>query len=184
MKMSPTTRRFRNVFLTIIGLCILTMIVSEKSFDLVEADTARGWTIKYFALPIFIVMILCCSYFYIKFIKEHESKVHKKKIWNQLRAIFTILMLTIGLAAILTLTTHSLILLSNAYMGDHRTIYLKATIVDYYTTKNKGRTHHYIRIQEAQLDKIITFEVEKPYEIGQPFDKTMQIGKWELLYSQ
>jgi hypothetical protein len=81
-------------------------------------------------------------------------------------------------------TTLSLIILTNAYIGDSKTINLNAKIVDYYTLRNKGRNRHYIKIQDPQLDRIIDLKVQGPYQIGQTFNKTMQIGKWGLLYSE
>jgi hypothetical protein len=81
-------------------------------------------------------------------------------------------------------TTLSIIILTNAYIGDSRTINLKAKIVDYYTLTSKGRTRHYIKIQDQQIDRIIDLKVQGSYQVGQTFNKTMQIGKWGLLYSK
>ena len=179
-----TTRQFQAIFFTIIGLCILTIVLSYTSFDFIEVDTAISWTMKYFALPILIVMIPSCYFIYFRFIRQHEIKVYKKAIWTQLRSIFGIFILTLAMTAILIGTTLSLIILSNAYSGDSKTINLNATIVDYYTLTNKRRTRHYIKIQDQQLDRIVDIKVQGPYQVGQIFTKTMQIGKWGLLYSE
>lgn len=80
-------------------------------------------------------------------------------------------------------TTLSMIVLTNAYIGNSKPINLNAKIVDYYTLKSKGRTRYYIKIQDQQLDRIIDLKVDRPYQIGQTFKKTMQIGYWGLLYS-
>lgn len=80
-------------------------------------------------------------------------------------------------------TTLSIIILTNAYIGDSKTINLNAKIVDYYITRSKGRTRHYIKIEDQQLDRIIELKVQRPYNVGQTFNKTMQIGHWGLLYS-
>jgi hypothetical protein len=93
-------------------------------------------------------------------------------------------MLTLGMTIIFIGTTLSMIILTNDYIGDSNTINLNAKIVDYYTLKNKGRTRHYIKIQDQQLDRIIDLKVQGPYQVGQTFNKTMQIGKWGLLYSE
>ncbi|MFN7910662.1 MAG: hypothetical protein ACK5QC_02490 [Bacteroidota bacterium] len=81
-------------------------------------------------------------------------------------------------------TTLSLIILTNAYLGDSKTININATIVDYYIMKSRGRTRHYIKIQDQQLDRIIELKVQGPYKVGEVFNKTMQIGKWGLIYSE
>jgi len=81
-------------------------------------------------------------------------------------------------------TTLSLIILTNAYIGSSRTINLNAKIVDYYTLTSKGRTKHYIKIQDQQLERIIDLKVQEPYQVGQSFNRTMKIGKWGLLYSE
>jgi hypothetical protein len=123
--MTLTQQRFKTIFYIVLGLCILTIVLSATSFDFVEIDTAVSWTMKYFALPILIIMIPSCY-----------------------------------------------------------SIYLKAKIVDYYTTRNKGRTKFHIKIQDNQIDRIVELQVDKPYKIGQQFTKTMYIGMWGLLYSR
>ena len=80
-------------------------------------------------------------------------------------------------------TTLSIIILTNS-SGDNKTINLNAKIVDYYTTRNKGRISHYIKIQDSQLERIVELKVDRPFQIGQPFIKTIKIGKWGLLYSE
>lgn len=179
-----TTRQFQTVFYILIGLCILTIILSFTSFDFIEVDTATGWTMKYFALPILIVMTPSCYFIYLGFIRQHETKEYKSKIWTQLRTIFRIFILTLAITGIFIGTTLSMIILTNAYIGDTKTINLNAKIVDYYTLTSKGRTRHYIKIQDQQLDRIIDLKVQGPYQIGQTFNKTMQMGKWGLLYSE
>jgi len=179
-----TTRQFKIIFFAILGLCILTIVLSFTSFDFIELDTATNWTMKYFALPILIVMIPSCYLIYLKFIRQYETKEYKSKVWTQLRTIFRICILTLAMTGIFIGTTLSIIILTNAYIGDSRAINLNAKIVDYYTLKNKGRKRHYIKIQAQQLDRIIDLKVQGPYQVGQSFNKTMQIGKWGLLYSE
>ena len=179
-----TTRQFQTLFYVIIGLCILTIVIPFTSFDFIELDTAVGWTMKYFAFPIFIVMTPSCYFIYLRFIRQHETKEYKSKAWEQLRTIFRIFILTFAMTAIFIGTTLSIIILTNAYIGDSKTINLNAKIVDYYTLKNKGQKRHYIKIQDSQLDRIIDLKVQGPYQVGQSFNKTMQIGKWGLLYSE
>lgn len=179
-----TTRQFQAIFYVIIGLCILTIVLSFTSFDFMEVDTATNWTMKYFALPIFILMIPGCYFIYSRFILQHERKEYKSKIRTQLKTVFKISILTLAMTGIFIGTTLSLILLTNAYTGDSRTINLNAKIVEYYTLTSKGRTRHYIKIQDEQLDRIIDLKVQGPYHVGQTFNKTMQIGKWGLLYTE
>jgi hypothetical protein len=140
---------------------------------------------KYFALPILIVMTPSCYFIYQKIIRQHEKKEYKSKVFTQLRTVFRIFILTLAMTGIFIGTTLSMIILTNAYIGDSKTIKLNAKIVDYYTlTNNKGRIIHYIKIQDPQLDRIIDLKVQGPYQVGQTFNKTMQIGKWGLLYSE
>ena len=178
------TRQFQTVFYLILGLCILTMLLSFTSFDFIELDTAVSWTMKYFALPILIVMTPSCYFIYLRFIRQYETKEYKSKIWIQLRTIFRIFILILVMTGIFIGTILSMIILTNAYIGDRKTINLNAKIVDYYTLTSKGRTKHYIKIQDQQLDRIIALKVQGPYQIGQIFSKKMQIGKWGLLYSE
>ena len=81
-------------------------------------------------------------------------------------------------------TTLSLIILTNAHLGESKTIDLNAKIVDYYTLTSKGRTRHYIKIQDTKLNRIVDLKVERPYQIGDTLTKNMKIGYWGLLYSE
>ena len=179
-----TKRQFQTVFYIIIGLCILMIVLSFTLFDFIDVDTATNWTMKYFSLPILLVMIPCCSFIYVRFIRQYERKEYTSKIWTQLRTFFRILTLTLGMTGIFFAATLSIIILTNAYMGEIRKINLNATIVDYYTSTSRGQTRHYIKIQDQQLDRIIELKVQSPYQIGETFEKTMKIGKWGLLYSE
>lgn len=180
-----TTRKFQAIFYSILGLCILTIVLSFTSFDFIEVDTATNWTMKYFALPIFIVTIPICYFIYLEFIRQHETKEYKSKIWTQLRTFFRIFILTTGITFVLIITTLSMIILTNSYFGDSKTINLNAKIVDYYTLTNKsGTIRHYIKIKDQQIDRIIDIKVPESYQVGQTFNKKMQIGQWGLLYSE
>ena len=182
--MTQTQQRFKIIFFIILGICILTIVLSATLFDFVEVDTAVSWTMKYFALPILIIMIPSCYFIYLKFIIQHETKTYKSKAWTNLRTIFRIFILTIAMTGILIGTTLSLIILTNAFLGDSKKINLNSDIVDYYTTTNKGRIKFHIKIQDNQIDRIVEIQVDKPYVIGQKFTKTMYIGMWGLLYSR
>ena len=182
--MTLTQQSFKTIFYIVLGLCILTIILSATSFDFVEVDTAISWTMKYFAFPILLIMIPTCYFIYLKFIIQHETKKYKSKVWTNLRTTFRIFILTIAMTAIFIGTTLSLIILTNAYLGDSKQINLNAKIVDYYTTRNKGRTKFHIKIQDVQIDRIVELQVDKPYIIGEQFSKTMNIGEWGLLYSR
>jgi hypothetical protein len=69
-----TIRQFQTIFYVIIGLCILTIVLSFTSFDFIEIDTATSWTMKYFALPILIVLTPSSYFIYTRFIRQHEKK--------------------------------------------------------------------------------------------------------------
>jgi|SRR5690554_262932 len=178
------TRQFQTTFFIIIGICILIIILSFTSFDFIEVNTAIDWTMKYFALPILIIMTPTSYFVYLKFIRQLETKEYKSKIWTLLRTIFRITILTLAMTMLFTVTVLSSIILTNAYIGDSRTINLNAKVVDYYTLTNRGQTRHYIKIQDQQLDRIVKLKVFEPYLIGQQFNKAMKIGKWGLLYSE
>jgi len=178
------TRTFQIIFYLVIGFCILTIVTAFISFDFIEVDTASKWTMKYFALPILVIMTPTCYFIYVRFLKQHERKEYKSRVWTQLRTFFRTLIMTLAVTAIFFATTVSMIVLTNAYIGNSRTINLQGKIVDYYTLKSNGRTRCYIKIQDRQFDRIIDLKVDRPYQIGEPFYKTMQIGYWGLLYSK
>jgi len=179
-----TTGRFQIIFYLVIGVCILTIITSFNSFDFIEVDTATDWTVRYFALPILIVMTPICYFIYLRFLRQHETKEYESEIWTRLRTIFRIFILTIAMTAIFIATALFVIILTNANIGDSKTITLDAKIVDYYSRRSKGRTRHYIKIEDKQLDRTVELKVDEPYQLGGKFTRTMSIGHWGLLYSE
>ncbi|MES2835922.1 MAG: hypothetical protein V4667_00235 [Bacteroidota bacterium] len=178
-----TARRIKIIFYLIIGLCVFTMVLPSILFNFIELDIAVNWTMKYFSIPILLINMPICYFVYIKFLKQHETKQHKSIKKIKLRSTFRIFFMTIGMSVILIGTTLSLIILTNAYLGNTKTIILNAKIIDYYTFKNKGKTNHYIKIQDSQLNRIVELRVKKQYQIGDKFNKTVQQGKWGLLFS-
>ena len=179
-----TIRQFQTIFYIIIGLCILTIVISFTSFDFIEVDTATSWTMKYFALPILIIMIPICYFSYLTFLRQYEKKEYRSKIGTKLRTIFRVLTLTLAMTGIFFATTLSLIILTNAYLGDNKTVNINAKIIDYYIIQSKGQKRHYIKIQDQELNRIIELKVQKPYQVGQTFKKTMNIGRWGLVFSK
>ncbi len=178
------TRQFSIIFYSIIGICILIIIISYTSFDILEVAVPFNWTMKYFSLPILLLSLPLSGFIYLTFLHSKERKKFNSKIRDNLRSVFRIITLTIGLTAILGGTTLSTIILTNAYLGDNKEINIQAKVVDYYTLRsNRAGVKHYIKIQGKQLNKIVDLRVEQPYQVGQTFNKTMKIGKWGLLYS-
>jgi hypothetical protein len=175
--------KFQIIFFSALGLCILTIILAFASFDFIETDTAADWTTNYFALPIFLVTAPTSFFVYLKFLQQHEAKEYKSKSLTKARTAFRILMLSLGITGILFATTLSTIILTND-TGDVKSINLNAKIIDYHTTRNRGRTSHYIKIQDDQLRGIVELKVDRPFQIGQSFIKSMKIGRWGLLYSE
>ena len=95
-------------------------------------------------------------------------------------------MLTVGLSIILIGTTLSLIILTNGYLGNTRSITINTIVIDYEITGEgfrKGPPKHYIKINVPQVDRLVELKVDRAYKIGEPFIKTMNIGKWGLFYS-
>ncbi len=175
--------QFKFIFYVILGLCIFLIFFSFHAFDYIEVDPAVNWTMKYFALPILILMIPLCYIIYQKFIRQYE----KNKYLSGIFVFFRIFILTIALSCILIVTTLSLILLTNGYLGESQSITLNTIVVDYEIRGEgfrKGPTKHYVKINVPQSDRIAELKVDRAYKIGEPFIKTMMIGKWGLLYSK
>lgn len=179
------TLKFQAIFYLVLGLCIVIIILSFSSFDYIEVDPAMSWTIKYFALPILIGLIPICSLIYLKYLLPHETKNYNSKLLTKLRTIFRIFSLTLAMTFIFIITTFSTIILTNGRIGKSKTINLNAIVIDYRITgegMKKGITKHYIKIKDEQINRIIELKVDKAYKVGQPFKKTMKIGKWGLLF--
>jgi hypothetical protein len=178
-----TQGKFQIILISLIALCTLTSVFAFTSYDFCEFDKAADWTLKYFSLPTLIIMAPTSYFIYLKFIIQHEKKKFKSPTWTYLRSVLRIFILTLGLTAILYATTLSTIIISNTF-GNCKTINLDAIVTDYYSTNNRGRTSYYIKINDRQLDRIVKLKVSRPFEIGQPFRKTMKIGCWGLLFSE
>jgi hypothetical protein len=176
-------KKFNLIFYSSLGICLLISILGFTSFDFAETNRAGDWTIKYFSLPILIVMAPTSYFIYLRFLKQYEARQYKSNLMTSARTVFRIVILTIALTGILYATTISTILITNA-SGDAKTLELHGTIVDYYTTRNRGRISHYIKIQDSQLDRILEMKVKHPFEMGQPINMKMKIGRWGLLYSE
>ncbi|WP_284652400.1 hypothetical protein [Flavobacterium terrisoli] len=176
--------KFKILFFTLLTICILTVIVAFNSFDYVETNLAHEITMKYFSLPILLIMFPVCLIIYLKFLVQHEGKKYTKKIWTNVRTIFRIITLTIGMTVVLYATTLSIIMLTNDSLGENETIVLNAKIVDYYSMESSGTIRHYIKIQDPKLNRSVKLKVNKPYLIGEKFNKKMKVGYWGLLYSE
>lgn len=173
---------FKYIFYLFLVICLITIIYSFYAFDFIELDPAVNWTMKYFALPILIIMIPLSYFIYQKFIRQKE----KKRYLSGIFVFFRVFMLTIGLSIILIGTTLSLIILTNGYLGNTRSITINTIVIDYEITGEgfrKGPPKHYIKINVPQVDRLVELKVDRAYKIGEPFIKTMNIGKWGLLYS-
>lgn len=182
-----TTNQFQAIFYLILGLCIMTVVASFTSFDFIELNAATNWTMNYFAWPILIAMTPTCSFIYLKFLRQYETKDYKSDILVKMRTVFRVIILTLGMTFILSLTSFSLIILTNGYLGESKTITLNAPVIGYRITGEglrRGITKHYIKIKDQQLDRTIELKVDRAYQVGESFNKTMKIGKWGLLYSE
>ena len=175
-------KKFKNIFYLLLVICLITIVSSFFAFDFIELDPAVNWTMKYFALPILILMIPLSYIIYQKFIRQNE----KKRYLSGIFVFFRVFILTIGLTIVLIGTTLSLIILSNGYLGESQSITINTNVIDYEITGEgirKGPTKHYIKINVPQVDRLVELKVDRAYKIGEPFIKTMNIGKWGLLYS-
>lgn len=173
-------RQFKIFFYLVIGISVLIMILPTFLLEFTEFSLAIKWTVNFFVLPILIVMIPSCSFIYLKFIKQHETKNYTTQIQTTLRSIFRIFFMTLGMTFIFSGTVVSFIILSNAYFEGSKSIDISGKIIDYSLGSRNNK--HYIEIKDNQFERIIKLQVQQPYEIGQTFEKRMYIGKWGLLF--
>lgn len=173
-------RQFKISFYLVIGLSILIMILPTFLLEFTDFSLAIKWTVNFFVLPILIVMIPSCSFIYLKFIKQHETKNYTTQIPTTLRSIFRIFFMTLGMTFIFSGTVVFFIILSNAYFEGSKSIDISGKIIDYSLAIRNDK--HYIEIIDNQFERIIKLQVQQSYEIGQTFEKRMYIGKWGLLF--
>jgi len=127
-------------------------------------------------------MIPSCSFIYLKFIKQHETKNYTTQMPTTLRSIFRIFFMTLGMTFIFSGTVVSFIILSNAYFEGSKSIDISGKIIDYSLAIRNDK--HYIEIKDNHFERIIKLQVQQPYEIGQTFEKTMYIGKMGTVISK
>lgn len=173
----------KKLFLTVISLCILLIIWSRISIGLIETDLAYSWTIRYFVLPISIISAFISYFTYFRTIRQFEKKEYRSLFLTQLRAIFRVITLTAGLTLIFSFTSSSLIVLTNTYFGEQKTIKVQGSVIKTDVSTRKFRTHYFITIKAEQFNRTIDLQVGRPYTIGEPFSQKMKIGYWGLLYS-
>ena len=173
----------KKLFLTVISLCILLIIWSRISIGLIETDLAYSWTIRYFVLPISIISAFISYFTYFRTIRQFEKKEYRSLFLTQLRSIFRVITLTAGLTLIFSFTSSSLIVLTNTYLGEQKTINVQGSVIKTDASTRKFRAHYFVTIKAKQLNRTIDLQVDRPYTIGEPFTKKMKIGYWGLLYS-
>lgn len=173
-------RQFKIFFYLVIGLSVFIMILPTFLLEFTEFSPAIKWTVNFFVLPILIVMIPSCSFIYLKFIKQHETKNYTTQMQTTLRSIFRIFFMTLGMTFIFSGTVVSFIILSNAYFQGSKSIDISGKVIDYSLGSRNNK--HYVEIKDNQFERIIKLQVQQQYEIGQNFEKRMYIGKWGLLF--
>jgi len=173
----------KKLFFTVISLCILLIIWSRVSIDLIEPDLAFSWTIRYFVLPILIISAFISYFTYFRMIRQFEKKEYYSLFLTQLRSIFRVITLTAGLTLIFSFTSLSLILLTNTYLGEQKTINVQGSVIKTHASTRTIRTHYFITIKAERLNRTIDLQVVRPYAIGETFSEKMKTGYWGLLYS-
>lgn len=178
-------QRFWTIFLFIELLCVATIIYTSLSFENIELVKVDTWTITYFAIPVFVFVSISIFYIYIKFYRHNTFgnglfPISKEK----LKTFFTFTYLSCLVSLIFILTAHSSIVLSNAYLGNNKTIKIEAEILQTRIGQFKGYNHTYIVFKDSNTNNIIELKVGKSYQAGQIFKANLLIGKWGIIYSR
>lgn len=175
-------RKFTIVFYSICFLCVALMLATHFIFEYIEFDLAIDWTVKYFALPILLIMAATSYYMYFAYIIQREKRQYASKFWTNLRSIFRIITLTFGLSLGCCGAVMALMFLTNAYPYCGRPIMINDKIVDVHSSENRGRTNYFIEISDKRFNRQIEFEVGPAYHVGDTFTKKMEVGRWGMLY--
>lgn len=144
-----------------------------------ETHTAQKLVVKYFLLPIFIVLVIVGPKFYMK----HSSLKGKKQLSKfgnfVLMAVFILFS-----TGIFYWMCFSLIITTNKWFDSSETVIIQERVTLYFTniTKN-GTLRHYIQITDPKTKEKIDLEVYRKYDVGEFFEKEMHYGAWGILYS-
>jgi len=178
MKLSWTTK-------TIGIMALIACYISFPFFKIkyFETNTSLKFIFHHLLISIVCIAALGTIIVYIKYLRQLNKKTNSK-IKVVFQDLFTTVLLTGIVSAILIGMTVSTIVTSNAYCGQSKDVRITGTVVDYSENTTKwGRLRHRIKFINS-YDKIMTdIEVYRKYEIGEAFNKNMKIGKWGQLYS-
>ena len=174
---------FKFTFNAILLLCVIITVWSFKAFDFVEVDRAVDWVIRFFALPIYLILLPSIALMYFKFIRQFETRNYVSKFWTRARSVFRVFILSLGLSFILMVTTLSIILLTNAYTGSIRETDLKAIVVNYEKSKDFRVNKRYITVKDISTGRIVDLTVKKQYATGDTIYMKLKEGRWGLLFA-
>ncbi len=177
-------KRYLVVFLIILGIWAILFFSLIRIYNFIEVGITLTWTLKYFALAIFFVVTVVCFYVYSRFSTKTAGR-------QRVRVRVGILFLSLIFSMFFSLVTPFIIVISNIFLGSNTLVQIDGKVLDSNRALNSrkkfffmSRRSYYIKIQDKEFDRIIELKVPRSYRIGEPFCKTMNIGKWGLLYSK
>ena len=172
------------VILILLGICNILFFSLIRIYNFIEVGITLTWTFKYFALAIFCAVTVVCFYVYSRF-STKSAGLHR------VRVRVAILFVSLMFSMFFSLVTPFIIVISNIFLGSNTLVQIDGKVIDsnkVLSSRKKfyfvSRRSYYIKIQDKEFDRIIELKVPRPYQIGEPFCKTMNIGKWGLLYSK
>ncbi|MBC7915042.1 MAG: hypothetical protein H7Y07_13070 [Pyrinomonadaceae bacterium] len=158
------------------------------SYEIVQIDKPDYWARRYFAIPIFIMMLPLCTFLYLKFLKSFEKKWYQNPLFNKFKIVWRILIFTISLSFFGIWTAFTGILATNELIGKQEILQLNAKIIEYRAPKkrksNRTSQSHYITIYDSNKKEQIELSVNRKFVVGEQFYTRLIKGYWGILYQK
>lgn len=153
---------------------ITLFIILLQRFNYAELGPATEITLKFFAVPALMTTIIFFTIPYIKGAREQKDNL----------AILRGLALSISVGISLVLFVLSSAVFLNVILGDGKDMTLKGKVTYYSYTVKRGVPEHFIKVKADSFDRIFDMHVNTAYEVGDPFERTVKIGRFGWLYSR
>jgi hypothetical protein len=173
----------KNFELKVILFIVASAIIIGYPFFTIpyfETYTALSFSVKYFVIPVAVILAIFSPAFYLKKIKPlDKGKPSKAKDFLSIvMMIFVLLLISLGVG-------FSAIITTNKWFGSSEEILIKQPVIQCseHTTKN-GRIRYYINFEDPKThDTVRQLEVYRNYNQSEIFEKKMCYGAWGILYA-
>ena len=169
------------LFLIAFGLlCLAAILYCIYRYEIYESHPVLGLLFRKFLLPVFILTLICSNIFYRTVVRPDEKYI-KPGFKKTIKTIQNTIIYSVPSTFFLLFTLHSIILITNEYMGAGP-ISLDAKVVRSYRTVHHGNESFHAELQDKSGTEI-NLAVKKLYKTGTVMDEDFKRGHWGIIYT-